>query len=274
MTGGDFKTGAAAAGLNEALIDGLNAAAQGNDQIHLMLSQLTGLVAAAAVDGDLQSGVNIAQSATEYNHQLHRNNAESYARDIIDACKEMPWFCEVDVSKVSQKDLVDALEVTARHGEGKELLNPDAIMLVDKFRGAFEDADKTLFSPTESEARRIDTSDKVELLVAAVSGVSALKGLVGGSKGLIEAVKSWFGGAKANGTAGEVAGTGARNPLLDDAIPRGGDRLVLNQGSVPTCGHNSCGMVLNTLGKEVDVGTLIQKLPPSEKEFLLRMLLA
>jgi hypothetical protein len=72
-------------------------------------------------------------------------------------------------------------------------------------------------------------------------------------------------GAKATGTAGEVAGTGARNPLLDDVIPRGGDRLVVNQGVVPTCGHNSCGMVLNTLGKELDVGTLIQKLPPSEK---------
>jgi len=70
---------------------------------------------------------------------------------------------------------------------------------------------------------------------------------------------------KATGGAGEVAGTGARNPLLDDAIPRNGDRLVVNQGPVPTCGHNSCGMVLNTLGKDVDVEALIQKLPPSEK---------
>ncbi len=71
--------------------------------------------------------------------------------------------------------------------------------------------------------------------------------------------------AKATGTAREVAGTGARNPLLDDAIPRGGDRLIVDQGPMPTCGHNSCGMVLNTLGKEVDIDTLIQKLPPSEK---------
>ncbi|MEO4013371.1 cysteine peptidase family C39 domain-containing protein [Pseudomonas sp. P2663] len=71
--------------------------------------------------------------------------------------------------------------------------------------------------------------------------------------------------AKATGTAGEVAGAGARNPLLDDAIPRDGGRLVVNQGPVPTCGHNSCGMVLNTLGKEVDIETLIQKLPPSER---------
>jgi len=38
-----------------------------------------------------------------------------------------------------------------------------------------------------------------------------------------------------------------------------GDRLVVNQGPTSTCGHNSRGMVLDTLGKEVDVGSLIQK---------------
>ncbi|EPK5779073.1 DUF637 domain-containing protein, partial [Pseudomonas aeruginosa] len=69
--------------------------------------------------------------------------------------------------------------------------------------------------------------------------------------------------AKGTTTVGEVAGTGARNPLLDDAIPRNGDRLVVSQGAAPTCGHNSCGMVLNTLGKEVDVGVLVQKVKPS-----------
>ncbi|WP_081753965.1 C39 family peptidase [Pseudomonas nitroreducens] len=68
---------------------------------------------------------------------------------------------------------------------------------------------------------------------------------------------------KGTATAGEVAGAGSRNPLLDDAIPRNGDRLVVNQGSVPTCGHNSCGMVLDTLGKEVDISVLVQKVKPS-----------
>lgn len=59
--------------------------------------------------------------------------------------------------------------------------------------------------------------------------------------------------------AGESAG---KNPLLADAIARDGDRLVLNQGNVPTCGHNACGMVLDTLGKPVDVGSLVEKIPP------------
>ena len=71
--GGDFATGAAAAGLNEAAMNVLVKFAGGNDQLHLMMSQLTGLVAAAAVDGDLQQGANIAKNATQYNWLLHRD---------------------------------------------------------------------------------------------------------------------------------------------------------------------------------------------------------
>ncbi len=70
-TGSDFKTGAAAAGLNEALINQLDWAGHGNDDVMLMLSQLTGLVAAAAVDGDLEKGAEVAQKATTYNWLLH-----------------------------------------------------------------------------------------------------------------------------------------------------------------------------------------------------------
>ncbi|WP_223435058.1 MULTISPECIES: DUF637 domain-containing protein [unclassified Pseudomonas] len=71
-TGGDFATGAAAAGLNEALTNQLVSLADGNDQLHVMMSQLTGLLAAAAVDGDLQQGSDIAKNATQYNWLLHK----------------------------------------------------------------------------------------------------------------------------------------------------------------------------------------------------------
>ncbi|UIN54182.1 DUF637 domain-containing protein [Pseudomonas kribbensis] len=71
-TGGDFATGAAAAGLNEALTNQLVNFANGNDQLHLMMSQLTGLLAAAAVGGNLQQGAEIARNATQYNWLLHR----------------------------------------------------------------------------------------------------------------------------------------------------------------------------------------------------------
>ncbi|MFJ2479606.1 filamentous hemagglutinin N-terminal domain-containing protein [Pseudomonas sp. NPDC087598] len=76
-TGGDFATGAAAAGLNEAAMKALVTFAGGNDELHLMLSQLTGLLAAAAVDGDLQQGANIAKNATQFNWLLHKEVAEA-----------------------------------------------------------------------------------------------------------------------------------------------------------------------------------------------------
>ena len=59
------------------------------------------------------------------------------------------------------------------------------------------------------------------------------------------------------------ASGGIKNPLIADAISRNGDRLVLNQGAAPTCGANSCGMVLDTIGKPVDVAALIKKIPPT-----------
>ncbi|MHC8325518.1 two-partner secretion domain-containing protein [Pseudomonas sp. LB1P83] len=77
--GGDFATGAAAAGLNEVMMNQLISLADGNDQLHVMMSQLTGLVAAAAVDGDLQQGASIAGNATTYNYLYHREVKEMLA---------------------------------------------------------------------------------------------------------------------------------------------------------------------------------------------------
>ncbi|BBP61606.1 VENN motif pre-toxin domain-containing protein [Pseudomonas sp. St316] len=71
LTGSDFKTGAVAAGLNEALIPGMAKVAGENKDLQLMLSQLTGLLAAAAVDGDLNTGSKIAEKATTFNYLFH-----------------------------------------------------------------------------------------------------------------------------------------------------------------------------------------------------------
>ncbi len=66
----------------------------------------------------------------------------------------------------------------------------------------------------------------------------------------------------ATNVADDVAGmAGSRHPLLDDALSRNGDRTVVNQGALPTCGHNSCGMVLDTMGKPVDIVSLISNTP-------------
>ncbi|MFC4860100.1 two-partner secretion domain-containing protein [Pseudomonas sp. MAHUQ-62] len=71
-TGGDFKTGAIAAGANEALVVQLDALVKGDPNLLTMSSQLVGLVAAAAVDGDIEKGAWVAQNATQYNYLGHQ----------------------------------------------------------------------------------------------------------------------------------------------------------------------------------------------------------
>ncbi|MCV2442582.1 two-partner secretion domain-containing protein [Acinetobacter bereziniae] len=53
-----------------------------------------------------------------------------------------------------------------------------------------------------------------------------------------------------------------KNPLKVDAIQHETKRLLVSQGNVPTCGHNSCVMVLDTLKKPVNVENLINSIPP------------
>ncbi len=105
-TGGDFVTGAAAAGLNQALHPLLMSAAKGlagetppeGDTLALEKyeyrenlwrntgAQLAGLLGAAAANGDVKAGARIAGQADAYNRQLHKTeltliaeNAATYA---------------------------------------------------------------------------------------------------------------------------------------------------------------------------------------------------
>lgn len=78
VMGGDFKTGAAAAGANEALIEYLDTSsflkgADGSDHNPMVnaASKLVGLFAAAAVGGDVSLGSKLAGNAQSYNRKLH-----------------------------------------------------------------------------------------------------------------------------------------------------------------------------------------------------------
>ncbi|VVP30827.1 hypothetical protein PS862_04358 [Pseudomonas fluorescens] len=76
--GGDFKTGAIAAGANEALIASLDNTQllssddpTEHDRLVNAASKLVGLLAAASVDGDVSLGSEIAGNAQSYNRKLH-----------------------------------------------------------------------------------------------------------------------------------------------------------------------------------------------------------
>ncbi len=70
-TGGDFKTGALAAGANELLIERLSGVIKGDKGLELVVSQLIGVAAATASGGDPAKAAELAKNATAYNRQLH-----------------------------------------------------------------------------------------------------------------------------------------------------------------------------------------------------------
>ncbi|WFF41183.1 filamentous hemagglutinin N-terminal domain-containing protein [Salinicola endophyticus] len=70
-SGGDFKSGALAAGANEALVEQLATLVDNDPQLLTAASQITGIVAAGLADGDVQQGAEIAGNATTYNYLAH-----------------------------------------------------------------------------------------------------------------------------------------------------------------------------------------------------------
>ncbi|NWD67998.1 filamentous hemagglutinin N-terminal domain-containing protein [Pseudomonas gingeri] len=79
-TGGDFATGALAAGANEALVSHLNNLVNGDKNLLTMSSQIVGVLAAATqTDADassLQKGAWIAKNSTQYNFLGDHSQAE------------------------------------------------------------------------------------------------------------------------------------------------------------------------------------------------------
>ncbi|MGN8141414.1 two-partner secretion domain-containing protein [Pseudomonas sp. 22105] len=89
MTGGDFATGALAAGANEALVTELNKWFKGNPDLLLMGSQIVGVLSATALGNTdsttLQQAAWIANNATQFNFLTHAENNERFEAEK--ACK-------------------------------------------------------------------------------------------------------------------------------------------------------------------------------------------
>ncbi|MFJ2539444.1 DUF637 domain-containing protein [Pseudomonas sp. NPDC087614] len=89
LTGGDFATGALAAGANEALVVELKNLVNGDPNLLLTASQIIGVLAATASGNadatSLQMAAWIANNATQYNYLNHAEYTERFEAEI--ACK-------------------------------------------------------------------------------------------------------------------------------------------------------------------------------------------
>ncbi|WP_175507992.1 DUF637 domain-containing protein, partial [Pseudomonas sp. NFPP24] len=84
-TGGDFKTGALAAGINEAAVVHLDSLVSGDKNLLAMSSQIVGVLAAASQkDADAKSiekGGWIAKNATLYNRSAHKDETDAIQQE-------------------------------------------------------------------------------------------------------------------------------------------------------------------------------------------------
>jgi hypothetical protein len=81
--GGDFRTGALAAGASEALVHHLVENGRANPELSNTIAQLVGIVAAELSGGDANDGAFIAGQVESYNRQLH-SEERKLARDLAD----------------------------------------------------------------------------------------------------------------------------------------------------------------------------------------------
>ncbi|MCV4116006.1 DUF637 domain-containing protein, partial [Pseudomonas aeruginosa] len=184
-TGGDFKTGAMAAGANEALVNVLSNMAGGEEKLELMASQLTGLLAAAVVDGDVAKGAEIAKNATAYNQQVHRD-ALSRLKRGMSALHEKGKYADLEPEIV----LADLQKIASGEAKSVSDLNPKVVQFLNS---EFSPASlrETLFEPESWEEY---AAIAVDVLYPTPGGKAAAIEKAGGklSKEALEALEKKF----------------------------------------------------------------------------------
>ncbi|MGU1398425.1 DUF637 domain-containing protein, partial [Pseudomonas aeruginosa] len=184
-TGGDFKTGAMAAGANEALVNVLSNMAGGEEKLELMASQLTGLLAATVVDGDVAKGAEIAKNATAYNQQVHRD-ALSRLKRGMSALHEQGKYADLEPETV----LADLQKIASGEAKSVSDLNPKVVQFLNS---EFSPASlrETLFEPESWEEY---AAIAVDVLYPTPGGKAAAIEKGGGklSKEALEALEKKF----------------------------------------------------------------------------------
>ncbi|MCG6577050.1 filamentous hemagglutinin N-terminal domain-containing protein [Pseudomonas sp. AF32] len=275
LTGSDFKTGAVAAGLNEALIPSMVKVADKNEHLQLMLSQLTGLLAAAAVNGDLDTGSKIAEKATAFNYLFHAELVEREQK--LNSCTS-PADCQ------SIRDFYNNLD-TARNREFGQycLQNPagcaqitkqlaDEISANEKLlhdgRSSGLNRSVALWEITRSNERAINTGiientrtekgDGAALLAELASdGLSPDRGLFASTAG----GKGGTTGVKVGVVGDNSAKGGAKTPQTLEQISNPPQAPVIPFGWISRPGKNG-GEIYYPPGTDPAKGEHIRVMPP------------
>ncbi|MFG5864279.1 two-partner secretion domain-containing protein [Metapseudomonas sp. CR1201] len=182
-TGGDFKTGAIAAGANEALVVQLDALVKNDPASLTMSSQLVGLIAAAAVDGDIEKGAWVAQNATQYNYLDHSDSKDFEASmkecGSDESCQRKKWEDAASgFGQLSQANFDEALAtggaVWAKDKMGRIAAGLDVLGSMSCATTTCESYKFTLIDRAlTSYARLADVVGEWEPILGVIGGVAA-----------------------------------------------------------------------------------------------------
>ncbi|MDR6946981.1 hypothetical protein J2Y39_001579 [Pseudomonas sp. 2957] len=188
MTGGDFATGALAAGANEALVGEMNKWFKGNPELLLMGSQIVGVLSATALGNTDQESLEnaswVANNATQYNFLNHQD-----VKDLEKALKECKDNCDAVRAEFAKRDADntarlnncwatgDCAQIKAEIDEGSLALNKlwenDKSGITDQFlHSNIADSTNARTRAVLDHLPKGDPANAVKLLAAA--GIIAL----------------------------------------------------------------------------------------------------
>ncbi len=135
--GGDFATGAIAAGASQAMAGVLNDTFTNQPELRSAMSQVVGVLAAGAAGEDVSQGSWIAQMGDEYNRQLHQPEAVALSKlkadhpedaEKYDAAACALVYCSRSVP-VDSTPGSDYLKLAAMEAEGRSYIAQEGALI-------------------------------------------------------------------------------------------------------------------------------------------------
>ncbi|AZC58329.1 Putative large exoprotein, ShlA/HecA/FhaA family [Pseudomonas chlororaphis subsp. piscium] len=286
-TGGDFKTGALAAGANEALVTHLDKLVGGNENLLTMSSQIVGVLAAAGQkDADaaqMEKGAWVAKNSTQYNWLLHHESEEMlreideqkteedknrvrerYAeldetrnKELPELCRNSPGFCDRLSQKLLQDDpkllaLAKTLSASGKYDQATVI----GLIITNSNLAAGSIIATELATLDEGESTRFKNALGGVALGAILGGSNPGRG---GAKGIIKA-------SETIGQPVEAVISGRKRLLRVDIEPNG--KLQIQSGG----GKDSIVDFRPDLSKPLapQINTAFKRLPQSARDQLIR----
>ena len=251
-TGGDFKTGALAAGANEALVGHLNDLVNGDEKLLTMSSQIIGVLAAttqsSATGDSLQSGAWVAQNATQYNYLNHQ--------EVDDLVRDLKGCRGASDSSVCRANVTEKYEGLSDKKTGIDMLQcegfnncnalrtdvEDGLNALDKYdlKGGLSPEEQSIvrgFQDKNQDDVRLTTQKTTQATNGEIAGIVLSGGLGAGAKvvgeaGLIKVTPIEFLPKATRNSAGQIEANITQGSAIKILESTGYKKTMSRDGSV------------------------------------------